>query len=142
MRWTRSLSGLLAILLVGPLVAGEPASVPLESLIDGAIGAKLQESGAAASAVADDATLVCRLSLDLAGRIPSVEEARGFVESSARTSGRRWSIGCWPALTLPCTSVTSSTRCLCRASGATRTGGITCSKRSRAICPGTGCSAS
>ena len=45
---------------------------------------------------ADDATLLRRLTLDLAGRIPTSAEARAFRASKRRTRSSAWSIACSP----------------------------------------------
>ena len=73
-----------------PLVQAEPSGAAspvdgaaVEQVIDYRIGAKLQQEGVIAAEAADDATLVRRLTLDFLGRIPTVAEARQYVESSA-----------------------------------------------------------
>src|SRR5438552_758610 len=57
------------------------ADEPLHAHIDALILAKA--AGKPASALADDAEFVRRVSLDLAGRIPSATEARAFLADKA-----------------------------------------------------------
>lgn len=59
-----------------------PPDRPIEQVIDHYVDLKLKEAGVAAAAQADDANLIRRLSLDLAGRIPTVAETRAFLDSS------------------------------------------------------------
>jgi hypothetical protein len=69
-----------------PTVRGDellPPDRPLAEAIDHYVAAGLQEEGVAPVPRADDATLVRRLYLDLAGRTPSPREARDFAESTA-----------------------------------------------------------
>lgn len=61
-------------------VAGE---LPIEQVINEQVSAQLQEANIKAAPPADDATLVRRLTLDLAGRIPTATEAQDFVASTA-----------------------------------------------------------
>ncbi len=77
---------ILAVLLlagVRPVVAADllPPTTPLEQVVDHCIDANLEEAGVTAAPAADDATLVRRLTLDLAGRIPTLAETKAFVES-------------------------------------------------------------
>jgi hypothetical protein len=55
-----------------------PATVAIEDAIDRYVDAKLVEAAIAAAPRADDATLTRRLTLDLAGRVPSPEELSLF----------------------------------------------------------------
>ena len=55
-----------------------PANRPIEEAIDHYIDAKLRQAGVEPSLSAADTTLVRRLYLDLAGRIPTAAEARSF----------------------------------------------------------------
>src|SRR5687767_5258606 len=57
------------------------ADEPLHTRIDALIGAKAASRPAAA--LADDAEFLRRIYLDLAGRIPSVAEARTFLDDKA-----------------------------------------------------------
>jgi hypothetical protein len=63
--------------------AGEllPPDRPIEEVVNHYVRAKLQQAGVKSAGQADDANLVRRLTLDLAGRIPTAAEARAFVES-------------------------------------------------------------
>lgn len=59
-----------------------PADRPIGEVVDHSIDAKLQAAGVTPAPQADDATLVRRITLDLAGRIPTAAEARQFVAST------------------------------------------------------------
>lgn len=59
-----------------------PPGKAIEEAVDRYVDARLREDGVAPAAQADDFTLVRRLSLDLAGRIPTAAEARAYAESS------------------------------------------------------------
>jgi len=59
-----------------------PADRAIYEVIDHYITLKLKQDGIPPVKPADDANLVRRLTLDLAGRIPSTAEARAYVESS------------------------------------------------------------
>lgn len=63
--------------------AGEllPPDRPIAEVIDQHIGARLDSEGVSAAPQANDATLIRRLTLDLTGRTPTVQEARSYVES-------------------------------------------------------------
>lgn len=65
-------------LLSGLLVASDAARE-----IDALLEEDWQKHGVPANAPADDATFVRRVHLDLVGRIPTLEEARAFLESRA-----------------------------------------------------------
>src|SRR6476619_7280264 len=79
-----SLPALAALLLVGSLAsAAEPAARDVQALadkIDQIIAKRWTDSRAQPAPLADDAEFCRRVYLDLAGRIPSVEEARTFIE--------------------------------------------------------------
>jgi hypothetical protein len=77
------ISALLAFVLVHSLRGSEllPASKPIEEAIDHYIDAKLSAEGITPAVQTDDATLIRRLTLDLAGRIPTPAETREFVDS-------------------------------------------------------------
>src|SRR5262245_38517850 len=85
--------GLAALLLAcGPAGGGEPSgstkdtaaadAQALAEKIDGHIARRWAEAGAEPAPRADDAEFLRRVYLDLAGRIPSVEEARTFLEDA------------------------------------------------------------
>lgn len=75
----RGLLLLMAVVLVP--VAASPADEPLHVRIDALIAA--QGAGRPASPPADDAEFLRRVSLDLAGRIPSAQEVRAFLADPA-----------------------------------------------------------
>ncbi len=58
-----------------------PPDRPIPDVIDHYIALKVKQAGVAPAPQADDAALLRRLTLDLAGRIPSAAEARTFIES-------------------------------------------------------------
>lgn len=64
--------------------AGEllPANRPIGEVIDHYVDLKLNEAKVSPAPQADDATVVRRLYLDLAGRIPTIAEAREFINST------------------------------------------------------------
>ena len=63
---------------IAPYVGGKP----IEEVVDHYVEARLKQEGVTPAAQADDANLVRRLTLDLAGRIPTAAEARAYVESA------------------------------------------------------------
>jgi Protein of unknown function (DUF1549)/Protein of unknown function (DUF1553) len=77
--------GLLAVLAAGfsPAVAEEllPADRPIAEVIDQYVGLKLKKAAVAPAPQTDDATLVRRLTLDLAGRIPTRAEVQAYLDS-------------------------------------------------------------
>lgn len=75
---------LLLVLFNRPSRAADllPADRPIADAIDHYVDAKLKADGVTPALQADDATLVRRLTLDLAGRIPTEAEARQFVAST------------------------------------------------------------
>lgn len=62
----------------------EPASAdrPMEDVVDFHIDAALQKAGITPAAAADDGNFIRRVTLDLAGRIPTPAETQGYVQSS------------------------------------------------------------
>lgn len=75
-----------ATLFAQPIWGTEAVTATPERLIadeiDAAIERKLQERGVVPAPQATDATLVRRLTLDLVGRIPTMREARAYVDST------------------------------------------------------------
>lgn len=54
---------------------------PARNLVDEHVYAKLRTLGIPPSQLCDDATFVRRITLDIAGRLPTIEETRAFVDS-------------------------------------------------------------
>jgi hypothetical protein len=78
------LTSLAVLLASGPLAAADellPPGQPIEQVVDHYLDARLQEEGITPAGPADDANLLRRLTLDLAGRIPTADETRAFVAS-------------------------------------------------------------
>ena len=59
-----------------------PPDRPIAEVVDHYIDEALRKEAIKAATAADDATLVRRLTLDLAGRIPTAAESRAFVGST------------------------------------------------------------
>ena len=74
----------VCVALGAPVWAGELAApdLPIEQAIDHYVQARLTEKPLQPAPQADDCTLVRRTSVDLLGRIPTVAEAKKFVEST------------------------------------------------------------
>jgi hypothetical protein len=90
MRMMRLILPLLALFAAPSLALADellPPCQAVEQVVDRYLDARLQEEGIATAGPADDATLIRRLTLDLAGRIPTVEETRAFV--AAKESDKR-----------------------------------------------------
>ena len=83
----RSLCVVSSFALSGSLLAAEllPADRPIEAVVDHYVDQLNQADKVTVAAQADDATLIRRLMLDLAGRIPTTTEAREFVASTSAT---------------------------------------------------------
>lgn len=90
----RDLPGNVAVMVryggkVSVYSASIPLGAPVESLppeknfIDKLVFANLVQIGVPPSPVCDDETFLRRVSLDIAGRLPTVEEAKAFIESTA-----------------------------------------------------------
>ncbi len=67
-----------------PAIAAEllPPDRPIAAAVDHYIGETLRREGVKPAPAADDAKLIRRLTLDLAGRIPTAAEARAYVAST------------------------------------------------------------
>jgi hypothetical protein len=76
----------VAILLCAVSVgagAGDPAPAPpIEVVVDRFIDERLREDGVTPAPAADDATILRRLTLDLAGRIPTIGELDAYTSST------------------------------------------------------------
>lgn len=59
-----------------------PPHLPIEQVIDSHVDARIKEAGVQAAGQIGDAHFIRRLTLDLAGRIPTQEETRTFVAST------------------------------------------------------------
>jgi hypothetical protein len=78
--------GALLLVIECTASAGDllPADRPISEAVDHYIDEALAKAGVKAASPADDASLIRRLTLDLAGRIPTALEARAFDESTDR----------------------------------------------------------
>ena len=72
-----------------PATAKLPDLPPLHPQIDALIDASLAASGTPTAGPASDSEFVRRISLDLIGRVPSVEETREFLADAAANSDAR-----------------------------------------------------
>src|SRR5687768_14541979 len=75
---------LITAAVVGsPAEAGTDPATALAARIDHQLAARWQAAGVTPVPLADDAEFLRRVYLDLAGRIPSVDEARAFLDDRA-----------------------------------------------------------
>ena len=74
----------LLVLQVAPLRAAEllPTDTPIDVVIDHYVRLKCQQDDIQPARLADNANLIRRTTLDLAGRIPTVAEAKAYIKSS------------------------------------------------------------
>jgi hypothetical protein len=81
---------------VGVFSAAVPLGAPIANLpaeknfVDKAVFANLKELGIPPSPVADDSTFIRRTALDIAGRLPTEEEARTFAADKSPDKRDRW----------------------------------------------------
>src|SRR5262249_34429034 len=79
-----TLPALAALLLAGPAFADDllPPSKAIPEAVDHYIDLALKEQSVKPAPLADDATVLRRLTLDLAGRIPTVAELNAYLSST------------------------------------------------------------
>jgi hypothetical protein len=85
MRFNRLILSLLALILGPSLLQAEellPRTLPLEQVVDRYVEERLKEEGIQPVPQASDSNFIRRLTLDLVGRIPTLEETQAFVASS------------------------------------------------------------
>ncbi|VTS06903.1 DUF1549 domain-containing protein [Tuwongella immobilis] len=83
--WLLTLLGCLgncSLLLAAEPAKGPPSPSELAATIDRMMAARSQADSSAVAPIADDATFLRRVTLDLVGRIPTVAETRAFLEDS------------------------------------------------------------
>ncbi|MCE9534410.1 MAG: DUF1549 and DUF1553 domain-containing protein [Planctomycetes bacterium] len=71
---------------------GEPVGTlpPVKNFVDTAVFANLKELGIPPSPVCDDATFLRRVTLDIAGRLPTEEEAKAFLANKGADKRNQW----------------------------------------------------
>jgi hypothetical protein len=78
MRMLRLAAPVAVLLAAGAWAADPPATRPIEAVVDHFIDERLREEEVTPAPPADDATLLRRLTLDLAGRIPTTAELEAY----------------------------------------------------------------
>ena len=73
-----------------PLGASVGSLPPANNFVDEAVFANLKELGIPPSAVCDDATFLRRVTLDIAGRLPTGDEAKAFLANKAPDKRDQW----------------------------------------------------
>lgn len=73
-----------------PLGAPVTAVPPEKNFIDRAVFANLKQLGIPPSPVCDDSTFLRRVTLDVAGRLPTADEARAFLGSKSPLKREEW----------------------------------------------------
>jgi hypothetical protein len=63
---------------------------PVKNFIDATVFANLRELGIPPSPVCDDSTFLRRVTLDVAGRLPTVDEAKAFLADTRADKRDRW----------------------------------------------------
>ncbi len=91
-----------------PKLAGDVEQVAAK--IDELLASHWQSNDVKPAAPADDATFLRRVTLDLAGRIPTVGELDRFLADKSTTRGNDWFVSWSKDRNLPCTLATSWTR--------------------------------
>ncbi|MEI7921540.1 MAG: DUF1549 and DUF1553 domain-containing protein, partial [Planctomycetota bacterium] len=73
-----------------PLGASVASLPPARNFVDQAVFANLKELGIPPSAVSDDATFLRRVTLDLAGRLPTEDESKAFLANQSADKRDQW----------------------------------------------------
>jgi hypothetical protein len=82
--------GLVAVCNLSiPQGTSQAAYPPASNFIDQLVFANLQELGVPASPLCDDATFLRRVTLDIAGRLPTLSETEAFLSSPPRNDAER-----------------------------------------------------
>jgi hypothetical protein len=76
-----------AMVPLGAEVKELPAA---KNVVDEAVFAKLKDLGLPPSAVCDDSTFLRRVTIDLAGRLPTAQEAKAFLDDKTADKRDRW----------------------------------------------------
>src|SRR4029453_15257877 len=73
-----------------PLGAPVEKVPPARNFIDEVVFKKLKEVGMPPSEVCDDTTFLRRVTIDIAGRLPTAEEAKAFIEDKDPAKRSKW----------------------------------------------------